>query len=61
MTKNSGRNTMPTTVQVDADLMKEARIRAIEMGLTYSKFVGLAIRKELDRQKQGDMFKEGIK
>jgi Arc/MetJ family transcription regulator len=51
---------MPTTVQVDDELMKEARIRAIELGLTYSNFVGLAIRNELDRQKQGDMFKEGI-
>jgi len=47
-----------TTVQVDRELMMQAKVVAIRLEMHYSAFVNQAIRNELDRLKQGELFQD---
>ena len=47
-----------TTVQVNKELMQQAKVVAIQLDMHYSAFVNQAIKHELDRLKQGELFKD---
>jgi post-segregation antitoxin (ccd killing protein) len=46
---------MTTTVQVSKELMQQ--ILAIQLDMKYSAFVNLALKNEIERRKQGDLFR----
>jgi len=48
-----------TSVQIKKDIMKLVKIAAINEGVSYSKYIEMAVRHELQRQM--DLFPEEIK
>ena len=48
-----------TSVQIKTDIMRMVKIAAINEGMSYSKYIEMAVRHELQRQM--DLFPEEIK
>jgi hypothetical protein len=52
--------TMPnkTTVQIDKTVMLAVKLAAIQQDISYSAYIEMAVKRCIEQDKQGDLFKE---